>query len=307
MSGRRVGINGFGRMGRLALRAGWGWSDLDLRARERAARGCRHRRAPARVRLHPRALGTRRRWRRVAPIDGESLGYSRQPTRRVPWGELGNRGRPRVLGRVPHARDARPPTSSRACARWSSRRRSRTGRAERGGRRQRRPLRPQRARSRDRGVLHDQLPGARRQGDPRGDRDRARLDHDPARHDQYADVVDAPHKDLRRARAAGVSLIPTTTGSATAIGLIFPELEGAERAGGACPAAERLAHRLRLRGRPADERRGGQRAARGGRGAARWSGSWATRSGRWSRSTSRTTPAPASSTRSRRWSSTGRR
>jgi glyceraldehyde 3-phosphate dehydrogenase len=39
-------------------------------------------------------------------------------------------------------------------------------------------------------------------------------------------VVDGPHKDLRRARAASVSLIPTTTGSATAIGLIFPELEG---------------------------------------------------------------------------------
>jgi len=39
-------------------------------------------------------------------------------------------------------------------------------------------------------------------------------------------VVDAPHKDLRRARAAGLSLIPTTTGSATAIGLIFPDLNG---------------------------------------------------------------------------------
>ncbi len=39
-------------------------------------------------------------------------------------------------------------------------------------------------------------------------------------------VVDAPHKDLRRARAAGLSMIPTTTGSATAIGMIFPELEG---------------------------------------------------------------------------------
>ncbi len=39
-------------------------------------------------------------------------------------------------------------------------------------------------------------------------------------------VVDAPHKDLRRARSASLSLIPTTTGSASAIGLIFPELEG---------------------------------------------------------------------------------
>ena len=39
-------------------------------------------------------------------------------------------------------------------------------------------------------------------------------------------VVDAPHKDLRRARASSLSLIPTTTGSASAIGLIFPELQG---------------------------------------------------------------------------------
>jgi glyceraldehyde 3-phosphate dehydrogenase len=39
-------------------------------------------------------------------------------------------------------------------------------------------------------------------------------------------LVDAPHKDLRRARAAGLSLIPTSTGSATAIGMIYPELLG---------------------------------------------------------------------------------
>jgi glyceraldehyde 3-phosphate dehydrogenase len=39
-------------------------------------------------------------------------------------------------------------------------------------------------------------------------------------------VVDAPHKDLRRARSALNSLIPTSTGSATAITLIYPELRG---------------------------------------------------------------------------------
>ncbi|MBW8190004.1 ArsJ-associated glyceraldehyde-3-phosphate dehydrogenase [Neiella marina] len=39
-------------------------------------------------------------------------------------------------------------------------------------------------------------------------------------------ILDAPHKDLRRARACGMSLIPTTTGSATAIVEIFPELKG---------------------------------------------------------------------------------
>ena len=39
-------------------------------------------------------------------------------------------------------------------------------------------------------------------------------------------ILDAPHKDLRRARACGMSLIPTTTGSAKAITAIFPELAG---------------------------------------------------------------------------------
>ena len=39
-------------------------------------------------------------------------------------------------------------------------------------------------------------------------------------------ILDTPHKDLRRARASGLSLIPTTTGSATAIAEIFPELRG---------------------------------------------------------------------------------
>ena len=39
-------------------------------------------------------------------------------------------------------------------------------------------------------------------------------------------VLDLPHKDLRRARAAAVNMIPTTTGAAKAIGLVMPELKG---------------------------------------------------------------------------------
>ncbi len=39
-------------------------------------------------------------------------------------------------------------------------------------------------------------------------------------------ILDAPHKDLRRARAAAVSIIPTSTGAAKAIGLVIPELDG---------------------------------------------------------------------------------
>ena len=62
-------------------------------------------------------------------------------------------------------------------------------------------------------------------------------------------IVDKGHKDLRRARACGQSLIPTTTGSAKAITKIFPELTGqAERAGGARAPAQCLADRLRVRG-----------------------------------------------------------
>ncbi len=39
-------------------------------------------------------------------------------------------------------------------------------------------------------------------------------------------VLDFPHKDLRRARAAALNMIPTTTGAAKAIGLVMPELKG---------------------------------------------------------------------------------
>jgi glyceraldehyde 3-phosphate dehydrogenase len=39
-------------------------------------------------------------------------------------------------------------------------------------------------------------------------------------------LLDAPHKDLRRARAAAINLVPTSTGAAEALGLVIPELEG---------------------------------------------------------------------------------
>jgi len=39
-------------------------------------------------------------------------------------------------------------------------------------------------------------------------------------------ILDLPHKDMRRARAAALSMIPTTTGAAKATGLVIPEVEG---------------------------------------------------------------------------------
>ena len=58
-------------------------------------------------------------------------------------------------------------------------------------------------------------------------------------------ILDLPHKDLRRARAAALSIIPTTTGAAKATSLVIPELKG--KIDGIVdprPDARRLVHRL---------------------------------------------------------------
>ncbi len=74
-------------------------------------------------------------------------------------------------------------------------------------------------------------------------------------------ILDLPHKDLRRARAAAMSMIPTTTGAAKAIGLVIPELEGKlDGTAIRVPDARRL-HRLPHGQRgEGDDRGGGQRA-----------------------------------------------
>ena len=69
-------------------------------------------------------------------------------------------------------------------------------------------------------------------------------------------ILDFPHKDLRRARAAAMSIIPTSTGAAKAIGLVLPGHEGqARRHVDARPDAGRLRRRPRRAARDARSRR----------------------------------------------------
>ena len=228
MTATRIGINGFGRIGRLALRAAWSWPELEfVHVNER------HGDAPTSA--HLLAFDSvHGRWDRDARgegsrlrIDGESLSHSScADPGAVPWAEHGVEVVLECSGAFRTIDSLR-------------------GYFDRGVRKVlvAAPVKDDRACNVVVGVNDDR--------------------YDPARHDVVTaascttnclaplvavihaglgiergaittlhdltntqTIVDAPHKDLRRARAAGMSLIPTTTGSATAIGLIFPELEG---------------------------------------------------------------------------------
>ena len=77
-------------------------------------------------------------------------------------------------------------------------------------------------------------------------------------------ILDLPHKDLRRARAAAINLIPTSTGAAKAIGLVLPHLQGQGRRHlRARAGADRLDHRPRRHARSRGDEGRGQRGVRG--------------------------------------------
>ncbi len=223
----RIGINGFGRMGRLALRAAWDWPDFEIVHINEVKGGPE---TAAHLLEFDSVHGRWQRDIRVVDgslvIDGRTAGFSAEKAPGdVPWGERGvdiviestgkfrtpellqpyfDRGVKKVIVAAPvkqgalnivmgvndglYDRDRHHLLTAASCTTNC--------------------LAPVVK------VLHEQIG----------------IEHGVITtiHDQTNTqvIVDAPHKDLRRARAASLSLIPTTTGSATAITLIYPELKG---------------------------------------------------------------------------------
>jgi glyceraldehyde 3-phosphate dehydrogenase len=221
----RVGINGFGRMGRLALRAAWGWPDLEFVHINEVKGGPE---AAAHLltfdSIHGRWQHDVRAAKGAVLIDGKSIAFSehtapgevswagvdlvleasgkfRTPALLAPYFE---RGVKKVIVAAPvkeqalnvvmgvnddlYQPDKHHLLTAASCTTNC--------------------LAPVVK------VIHEGL----------GIRHGAITTIHDATNTQV--VVDTAHKDLRRARATGVSLIPTTTGSATAIALIYPELKG---------------------------------------------------------------------------------
>ena len=229
MSGTlRIGINGFGRIGRLALRAAWDWPDVVFvhvnELRGGAATGAHLLEFDSVHGRWSREIGTDGS---DLAVDGRSIGWSDHAScGQVPWGELGVDVVLECTGRF-RTREAL------------------TGILDRGASRivVAAPVKDGSALNVVLGVNDDRYDPAEHRivtaascttnclapvvkvlHEAIGIRHGLITTIHDATNTQT--IVDAPHKDLRRARASALSLIPTTTGSATAIGLIFPELQG---------------------------------------------------------------------------------
>ena len=223
----RIGINGFGRMGRLALRAGWGRADLDFVHINEVEGG------PGTAAHLLTFDSVHGRWTRTVEagddqlcIDGRSLSFSAANTPgEVPWAKRGVDVVLECSGKFRTAETLAPYVS--------------------GGVKKVIVAAPVKS-----GALNIVMGVNDHLYDPASHhlvtaascttnclapvvkvvREAIGIRHGviTTLHDitNTQVVVDRPHKDLRRARASSLSLIPTSTGSATAIGLIYPELLG---------------------------------------------------------------------------------
>jgi glyceraldehyde 3-phosphate dehydrogenase len=223
----RVGINGFGRMGRLALRAGWGapgleWAHVnEVKGGPEAAAHLLtfdsvHGRWPHDVRPGERAI----------EIDGTRVGFSEQPLPGdVPWGDAAVDVVLECSGKFRTIASLAPYFQS------GVRKVIVAAPVKEGALNVVMGVNDHEYRPADHHVVtaascttNCLAPVVKVIHEGIGIRHGVITTIHDATNTQT--IVDAPHKDLRRARASSLSLIPTTTGSATAIALIYPELRG---------------------------------------------------------------------------------
>lgn len=223
----RVGINGFGRMGRLVVRAAWGWPDLEFAhinevkgGPETAAHLLKfdsvHGRWPPQVTTSGGRLC----------IDGKAVGFTAHATPGdVPWKELGIDLVLECSGKF-RTQDQLAPYFQKGVAKVIVAAPVKEGALNIVVGVNDHLYRP---------AEHHLLTAASCTTNCLAPvvkviHENIRIRHGVITtiHDMTntQTIVDAPHKDLRRARASALSLIPTSTGSATAIGLIYPELNG---------------------------------------------------------------------------------
>jgi glyceraldehyde 3-phosphate dehydrogenase len=224
----RIGINGFGRMGRLALRAGWGRTDLTFVHINEVSSG------PAAGAHLLEFDSVHGRWPRAIQagedelaIDGSRVSWSAEPSPGdVAWGELGVDVVLECSGRF-RSRETLAPYLARGVRKVAVAAPVKDGSA----------LNVVVGVNDDRydATLHDIVTAASCTTNCLAPVVKVLHEGIGISHGSITTlhnltntqtIVDAAQTDLRRARAAGTSLIPTTTGSATAIGLIFPELQG---------------------------------------------------------------------------------
>ena len=223
----RVGINGFGRIGRNFFRAVAGAGQRHRDRRRQRPHRQQDARPPAQVRLDPRPLRRRRdlRRRRRSPSTARPSRSSRSATRPSSTGATvgadiviestglftdATKAKAHIDGGAKKVIISAPATNEDVTIVMGvNEDEYDAGQAHDHLQR----------------VLHDELPAplAKVLNDEFGiegpDDDGPRLHPDQ-------NLQDGPHKDLRRARAAALNIIPTSTGAAKAIGLVLPELKG---------------------------------------------------------------------------------
>ena len=225
----RVGINGFGRIGRNFFRAAQAARRRHRLRRRQRPRLARHDGPPAQVRLGPRHAAARRSRPPTdgIKVDGDELKVlaERDPAE-LPWGDLGvdvvvestgfftardkaaahlDAGAP-LVDRVGARRPAPTPRSWSASTTHASTPKTAQGRLQR--------------------LLHDQLLRADGQGPRRRLRRRAGPDdHDPRLH-RRPDARRRPAQDLRRARAAAINIVPTSHRRRPGHALVLESMKG---------------------------------------------------------------------------------